>query len=312
MNSQKMLLLDAAIDLRHWQNKFNKHAIKAHLERFVQHIAENNIPNTVIIDCTADQQIAKLYQGFMEKGIHVITPNKHANAGDLIYYKKLQTLAKRNNYYFYEATVCAGLPVISTLQDLIKTGDTLEEIEGVFSGTLSYIFNEMGKGEKFSTAVIEAKNLGFTEPDPREDLSGMDVARKLVCLAREIGHNVTLDDVVIYDLIPKELKSCSLEEFIAKLPDYDQKMNDWLTEAQSKNQRLYYVGTISKDGKLKATIQCLPGEHPFSRLEGTDNIIIFRTKRYRDQSLIIQGPGAGAEVTAAGVFSDLLRLVSVL
>ncbi|WP_131783390.1 bifunctional aspartate kinase/homoserine dehydrogenase I [Legionella gresilensis] len=312
INSQKMLLLDEPIDLRHWQDYFNKYAIEANMEKFLQHIASANCPNTAVIDCTANPQIAMLYQSFMERGIHVITPNKHANAGDLTYYQKLQQLAIQNRHYFYEATVCAGLPVISTLQDLIKTGDTIESIEGIFSGTLSFIFNEMDKGKSFSAAVMQAKSLGFTEPDPREDLSGMDVARKLVCLAREIGHNVNVNDVVVQNLIPSNLQTCNLEEFLAKLPLFDQEINTWVAEAQSKNQRLYYSGKISKDGELKVTIQSLPIEHPFSSLQGTDNIILFRTKRYRTHPLIIQGPGAGAEVTAAGIFSDLLRLASIL
>ena len=312
MNSGKMIVQDEPINLHHWQNSFNEHAIESDMDQFISHIASSNMPNALIIDCTANKLIAQQYQRFMEKGVHVITPNKHANAGDLSYYNKLKMLAKLNNYYFYEATVCAGLPVISTLQDLIKTGDVIEEIEGVVSGTLSYIFNEMGKGVLFSTAVIEAKKCGFTEPDPREDLSGMDVARKLVGLAREIGHEVSLDDVAVYDLVPPELRSCDVEEFIANLPDYDHQLNKLLTQAKSKNQCLHYVGTISSDGKLEVAIKVLSIDHPFSRLEGTDNMIIFRTKRYHTRPLIIQGPGAGAEVTAAGIFSDLLRLVSVL
>lgn len=312
MNSRNMLLQDSAIDLCDWQTKFGTHAVAVDLERFIQHIASDNIPNAVIIDCTANQEISGCYAKFMEKGIHVITPNKHANAGDLACYRQLKSLAKNNNYYFYEATVCAGLPVISTLQDLIKTGDSIEEIEGVFSGTLSYIFNELAKGKPFSTVVLEARRLGFTEPDPREDLSGMDVARKLVGLAREAGHDVSLDEVFVHNLVPEELRSCSLDEFMARLADYDEKMNEWLLEAQAGKQQLYYAGTISKEGELKVAIKSVYAEHPFSRLEGTDNIIIFRTKRYNTRPLIIQGPGAGAEVTAAGIFSDLLRLASIL
>lgn len=312
MNSQKMLLTDAPIDLQHWQDAFNEHAIETNMEQFISHIAASSMPHAAIIDCTANKSIANQYCEFMEKGLHVITPNKHANADDLAYYKKLKKLAKLTNYYFYEATVCAGLPVISTLQDLIRTGDKIHEIEGVVSGTLSFIFNEMGKGALFSSAVIEAKNRGFTEPDPREDLSGMDVARKLVGLAREIGHDVSLDDVAVYNLVPLELRTCSLADFLANLSCYDHTMNHLLAETKSKNQRLHYVGTISHDGKLEVAMKCLPGSHPFSRLESTDNMMIFRTRRYQERPLIIQGPGAGAEVTAAGIFSDLLRLASAL
>lgn len=312
MNSHKMLLTDTPLDLHDWQGVFCHSALESNLTEFVSHIAADNMPHSVIIDCTANEMIAKQYLNFMKQGIHVITPNKHANAGDLGYYKQLKEQKKLNNHYFYEATVCAGLPVISTLQDLIKTGDEIHEIEGVVSGTLSYIFNEMSKGSAFSTAVIDAKNRGFTEPDPREDLSGMDVARKLVCLAREIGHDVTLKDVAVYDLVPPELKSCSVQEFIDNLACYDCKMNDWVSQAKSKNKRLYYAGIINHEGNLQVALKLFPSAHPFSRLEGTDNMLIFRTKRYHERPLIIQGPGAGAEVTAAGIFADLLRLVSIL
>jgi len=312
MNSQKMLLTDTAMDLQHWQDDFSHHAIEANLENFVRHIAADNMTQAVIIDCTANKMIAQQYLHFMEQGIHVITPNKHANAGDAGYYKRLKERARANNHYFYEATVCAGLPVISTLQDLIKTGDDILEVEGIVSGTLSYIFNELAKGRRFSDVVIDAKNRGFTEPDPREDLSGMDVARKLVCLAREIGHDVGIEDVAVYDLVPPELASCSQQEFIANLANYDHKMDDLVSQAKASNQRIHYAGSISRDGTLQVALKLLPGEHPFSRLEGTDNMLIFRTKRYDERPLVIQGPGAGAEVTAAGIFADLLRLVSVI
>ncbi|PJE07345.1 bifunctional aspartate kinase/homoserine dehydrogenase I [Legionella sp.] len=312
MDSQKMWLSDRPIHLEHWQESFANQAVKADPASFIAHFAQGSIPHNVIIDCTASQAVAHKYQSILQQGIHVITPNKHANADDLSYYKQLKALRNLNNHYLYEATVCAGLPVISTLQDLIKTGDVIEEIEGVLSGTLSYIFNEMAKGRSFSSVVIDAKNRGFTEPDPREDLSGMDVARKLVCLAREIGHDLSLDEVAIYDLVPAELKDCDLAAFLANLTNYDHAMGEWLRQAKTKNQHLHYVGSINREGKLQVAIKSLPKEHPFSRLEGTDNMIIFRTKRYQERPLIIQGPGAGAEVTAAGIFADLLRLVSFL
>lgn len=312
MDSQQMWLSDKPIPLEHWQEGFAQQAVKADQAGFMAHFAHGTIPHNVIIDCTASQEVAHKYQSILQEGIHVITPNKHANADDLAYYKQLKSLRNLNNHYLYEATVCAGLPVISTLQDLIKTGDVIEEIEGVLSGTLSYIFNEMAKGRLFSSVVIDAKNRGFTEPDPREDLSGMDVARKLVCLAREIGHDVSLDEVAICDLVPAELKSCDLAAFFVNLSDYDHAMSEWLRQANAKDQQLHYVGSIDREGKLQVAIKALPAEHPFSRLEGTDNMIIFRTKRYHERPLIIQGPGAGAEVTAAGIFADLLRLVSFL
>ncbi|WP_419418392.1 bifunctional aspartate kinase/homoserine dehydrogenase I [Legionella sp. D16C41] len=312
INSKKMLLLNNAEAFKDWKPNFNAYAIDADLEKFVAHLTADNIPNVVIIDCTASPQVASLYQRFMAKGIHIITPNKYANAGDLSYYQKLQALARKNLFYLYEATVCAGLPVISTLQDIIKTGDQVERIEGVFSGTLSYIFNALKEDKTFSEAVLQAKLLGYTEPDPREDLSGMDVARKLVCLAREIGHNITINDVIVSDLVPPELKLVSLDEFLNKLPAYDQSLTHRLAAAKANNQHLCYVGSITKEGKLKVAIEAFAKDHPFAKLKGTDNIIMFHTKRYSTHPLIIQGPGAGAEVTAAGIFSDLLRLVASL
>lgn len=305
MSSSKMLLSAESLALSDWSEACE---VKPDLQAFMSHITGDDVPHAVIIDCTAEKSIAGAYAEFFEKGIHVITPNKHANAGDLRYYKQLKSLTdNKNTHYLYEATVCAGLPVINTLQDLIKTGDSIESIEGIVSGTLSYIFNEIAKNRSFSEAVSEAKRLGYTEPDPREDLSGMDVARKLVCLARETGFDVTLADVKIHNLVPEALKSCSVEEFMQKLPLYDKDMETLLAGKQAA-----YTGVIHQDGTMQVAIKAVQQNHPFARLKGTDNMLIFHTKRYHEQPLLIQGPGAGAEVTAAGIFADLLRLVSFL
>ncbi len=312
MNSKKMLLSQEALQLGSWQEKFASCDTKANLEKFANHILTNDIPHAVIIDCTANQAIAEHYAYFMEQGIHVITPNKYANAGDLNYYKKLKALSSQNRYYLYEATVCAGLPVITTLQDLIKTGDVVFKIEGVISGTLSYIFSELATGRSFSELVREAKKLGYTEPDPREDLSGMDVARKLICLAREMGSEVSLQDVKVYDLVPPDLQSCTVDEFLKRLPEYDHLMEARLAEAKTKGEKLCYAATACRDGKMQVAIESIADKHPLARLRSTDNLLAFHTQRYHEQPLLIQGPGAGAEVTAAGVFADLLRLVSYL
>ncbi len=208
--------------------------------------------------------------------------------------------------------MCAGLPVINTLQDLIKTGDQVEKIAGIVSGTLSYIFNELAKNRKFSEIVLEAKQRGYTEPDPREDLSGMDVARKFVCLAREIGFEVNFSDVNVHNLVPEPLRSCSVEEFLAKLPLYDEQMQQLVIEANANHEKIGYVGSIDDNGTIQVAIESFPQNHPFAGLKGTDNMLVFHTKRYHTQPLVIQGPGAGAEVTAAGIFADLLRLVSFL
>src|SRR5580704_2416712 len=168
-----MLLARHSVDLSTWKTELAASNVEANLDEFVNHILVNDIPHAVIIDCTASEKIAEKYAGFLEKGIHVITPNKHANAGDIEYYKKLKSMTEnKGQHYLYEATVCAGLPVINTLQDILRTGDDIEKIEGIVSGTLSYIFSELAKDRNFSEVVIEAKQKGFTEPDPRQDLSG--------------------------------------------------------------------------------------------------------------------------------------------
>lgn len=313
MNSHNMILSHEAIDLSQWPELLDKSAVKANIDDFVDHIKSNDIPHAVIIDCTANQNIAQYYSDFIEKTIHVITPNKHANSGDLNFYKKLKNIVQAKKcHYLYEATVCAGLPIINTLQDLIKTGDEVNKVEGVVSGTLSFVFNELKKGRLFSEIVLEAKQKGFTEPDPREDLSGMDVARKFVCLAREIGYDVSMKDIQLHNLVPESLRACSVDEFLAKLPEYDKDMTDLMTKASAKKEQLCYAGVIHPNGSIEVDIHSISQQHALSRLNGADNMLIFHTRRYDEQPLVIQGPGAGAEVTAAGIFADLLRLVSFL
>jgi aspartokinase/homoserine dehydrogenase 1 len=313
MNSKKMLLSKTPIDLNTWEAQLQQSETPADLTEFANHILADDLPHAVIIDCTANPNIAKHYLAFLEKGIHVITPNKHANAGDLEYYQRLKAITQsKNHHYLYEATVCAGLPVINTLQDILKTGDKVSGIEGVVSGTLSYLFSELDGTKTFSEIIYEAKRLGYTESDPREDLSGMDVARKLVCLAREMGHAVSLDDVKLHNLVPEALKTGSVEDFLKNLPAYDHEIQQMVTAAKAKNEKLSYAGTIDANGKITVAIQSLPANHPFATLQSTDNMLIFHTQRYAANPLIIRGPGAGAEVTAAGVFADLLRLVSFL
>lgn len=313
LSSSKMLLSDDAL-LGDWQGNFAKHAAPANIEEFKAHLLSEDVPHSVIIDCTASKDIASMYLGLFNSGFSIITPNKHANSGSLEYYEQIkQASSKLDVHYLYEATVCAGLPVISTLQDLVKTGDEIITIEGVVSGTLSYIFNELGKGRLFSEIVREAKELGYTEPDPREDLSGQDVARKLVCLSREIGRNLSLSDVQVTNLVPEELRSCTVEEFLARLPEFDHRIMDIAEQARANNEKLCYAGKIHENGSVSVAIQAVVSTSPMARLNGTDNVLVFETNRYsKARPMIIQGPGAGTEVTAAGVFADLLRLTSYL
>lgn len=313
MNSQQMLLSDDALNGA-WRKNLEQNSIPMNMSEFTEHLLSDDIPHAVIIDCTASKDLAKYYVDFFNQGFNIITPNKHANAGDIDYYRQIKATAAKNScHYLYEATVCAGLPVINTLQDLIKTGDDILSIEGVVSGTLSYIFNELGKGRIFSEIVKEAKELGYTEPDPREDLSGQDVARKLVCLAREIGYNVSLADIGVTNLVPAELRDCSIDEFMTRLPEFDYLIMNMAAAAAAKSEKLCYAGKIAPDGSISVAIQSVSQTHPLARLNGTDNIIIFQTQRYdQTRPMIIQGPGAGGAVTAAGIFADLLRLTSFL
>ncbi len=324
-NSKNMCLSESAIDLIHFnfenlkepkkQNHFE--TLNLDLLNFSKHIKTDYIPHAVIIDCTADAVVANQYVSWLEKGIHVITPNKKANAGDLDYYLKLKDTEKKSErHYLYETTVGAGLPIINTLRDLVRTGDKIIEVEGILSGTLSFLFNSFNGQSQFSEIVRLAKEQGYTEPDPRDDLSGTDVARKLVILGREIGLKIQLSDVKVESLVPEELKKLSIAEYMDRIADYDQYWQNKLQDCHQKNQVLRYVGRLSVDTnqqvQLSVQLKAYSKDHAFAMVKLTDNIIAFKTFRYQKQPLIVQGPGAGPDVTAGGVFADLLRLCSYL
>jgi bifunctional aspartokinase / homoserine dehydrogenase 1 len=274
---------------------------------FLNHI-QNSKGTPLVIDLTASHKISEMYLEFMQKGINIITANKHMNAGSIESYNELRNYAL--NYklgFFYETNVCAGLPVIQTIKNLVYTGDEVISIYGVFSGTLSYIFDEISKGKTFSESVFSAYDLGYTEPDPREDLSGMDVARKVVILAREIGLDKSLEDLNIQNLTPKKLQDCSRDEFLKSLPACDnQVLNDFGLN-ESTEYGAHYVGRLSITGEVSVGIELIKKGSPLVGLKGTDNIVVLQTNRYDKSPMIIKGPGAGAEVTAAGVFADILN-----
>ncbi len=283
------------------------------LARFVDHVDDDHLPHAVIIDCSASAAVAEHYPAWLKRGIHIITPNKQAGSGDLTRYRGLrEQLARGGARWRYEATVGAGLPVIQTLRDLIDTGDRVRRIEGIFSGTLAYLFNRFDQGMSFAELVGEARAAGYTEPDPRDDLSGTDVARKLVILAREMGLAIGLEDVEVESLAPAELNALGVEDFLAGLSRFDQAMSERLSSARARGEVLRYVAELDADGSARVALRALPEDHPFAHLALTDNVVAFTTDRYRDNPLIIQGPGAGPEVTAAGVFADLLRVASHL
>ncbi len=312
-SSKRMLLEESSIDLSRWAERMAEAGEPLNLEKFINHIQADYVPHTLVIDCTASAAVADQYRDWLARGIHIVTPNKKANSGTLPYYRSLQD-AKRDagTHYLYEATVGAGLPIIQTLRDLRGTGDDITQIEGIFSGTLAYLFNVFDGSESFSSIVRAAKAKGYTEPDPRDDLSGVDVARKLIILGREMGLTLEIADVQVEGLVPEALTRCSVEEFMARLPESDAAMAAALSDARRKNQVLRYVGRIDAAGKATVGLMRLEAKHAFANIALTDNVVRFATRRYCDNPLIVQGPGAGPEVTAAGVFSDLLRLSAYL
>ena len=313
MNRRRMILHDRQLPLHRWQDELSASETTADVEAFVNHVHAPHLPHTVLIDATASVEMPAHYESWLTKGINIITPNKKSNAGPLASYRSLREAARKHQRYFlYETNVGAGLPIIHTLRDLIETGDTIIRIEGVLSGTLSFIFNSLDGRRPFSEIVREAHSLGFTEPDPREDLSGVDVARKLIILAREMRLEVELDDVQVESMVPPDLRAASVEEYLGTLDKHDETIAQLIHSARAENQVLRYVGKIDSDGSIAAGLRRYPIDHPFASLSGSDNIVSFQTKRYNTQPMIVRGPGAGPEVTAAGVFADLLRLASFL
>lgn len=278
-------------------------------QRFTDHVGADHLPHAVIIDCSASNDVADRYAGWLERGIHVLTPNKQAGSGP---YARYQAIKSKGARFRYEPTVGAGLPVISTLRDLIDTGDEVLAVEGIFSGTLAYLFNRFDGSQPFSQLVQQAKDLGYTEPDPRDDLSGLDVARKLVILARENGWPTSLEQVELESLVPAELSKVPLPEFLSRLSELDAGMSSRLEAAKRDGKVLRYVARLDRTGAAKVGLVALEKDHAFAHLRLTDNVVQFTTRRYRDNPLVVQGPGAGPEVTAAGVFADLLRVAAAL
>jgi aspartokinase/homoserine dehydrogenase 1 len=312
-SSKRMLLEETAVDMNRWAERMAEAGEPLDLEKFANHLQADYIPHTVIVDCTASADVGRNYAAWLGRGIHIVTPNKKANSGTLPYYREMRDAGRASgSHYLYEATVGAGLPIIQTLRDLRQTGDEITRIEGIFSGTLAYLFNVFDGRESFSSIVRTAKAKGYTEPDPRDDLSGMDVARKLIILAREMGLTLEMTDVRVEGLVPKEIKDCSVDEFMARLPEFDAGMAAMLSDARSKHEVLRYVGRIDADGTATVGLIRLDAKHAFANIALTDNVVRFATRRYCDNPLIVQGPGAGPEVTAGGVFSDLLRLSAYL
>ena len=312
-DSRRMCTADSSIALSGWRDDLSNNGRALDLQRFVDHVQDEHMPHAVIIDCTASDAIAAHYADWLARGVHVITPNKKAGSGDLARYRAIKNNARRgDSRYLYETTVGAGLPIIQTLRDLRETGDRVRSVQGILSGTLAYLFNVFDGSRPFSAIVRDALASGYTEPDPRDDLSGMDVARKLVILAREMGLDLELGDIEVESLVPAALVAGSIDAVLDGLAAYDDAMVARLREATAADQVLRYVAHLSADGNAGVRLAAIPREHTFAHINLTDNIVQFETDRYCDNPLVVQGPGAGPAVTAAGVFADLLRLSAYL
>jgi aspartokinase/homoserine dehydrogenase 1 len=312
-NSKHYILDAAGLDIAKWQDELSRSHSKMNPRKLAEKIAQLELTNAVLVDCTASPDVAAAYPEFVNANLHVVTPNKKANVLPWKQYSALMELMKkRQKYFLYEANVGAGLPVISTLGDLIASGDHIIKIEGVFSGTLSYLFNHFDGKKPFSDVLREALELGFTEPDPRDDLSGEDVARKLLIVARHLGLKLDMKDVRFENLVPPSIRTETFSAgTLSRFARMDARMSQRLQDAQSHGAVLRYVG-ILEGHTASAGLKELSLSHPFAGTKGSDNIIAITSHRYSRTPLVVQGPGAGADVTAMGVFSDILKLLHYL
>jgi aspartokinase/homoserine dehydrogenase 1 len=281
--------------------ELREHGKSATLDDIVSTLSSSHLERLVFVDATASSEVADRYADLLGNGIAVVTPNKLANTRDQAYYERLRRLARdRNLPFLYETTVGAALPIIQVVQNLVRSGDTIHRLRGILSGTLAFVFNAMRGGASFSESVLEARRRGFTEPDPREDLAGEDVARKLLTLARETGLRVERGDMHVESLVPAALEGLGVDEFLARLPDYD---DEW--KERLRNGGMQYVATLDTDGCRVGLERVEPGS-PFDALAHTDNMVVVESDRYSERPLVVQGAGAGPLLTASGILNDIM------
>src|SRR5574337_1123706 len=312
-DSRRMHLSDAPIAPEQAiQTLAGTDAVAADLDAFAAHVRAEHLPHALIVDCSASDAVAAKYAGWLAAGIHVVTPNKLAGSGDWPRYAAIRDAQQHGGRFLYEATVDAGLPVILTLRSLLDTGDVLQEVDGMLSGTLAWLFNSFDGRRPFSELVLEARALGYTEPDPRDDLSGLDVSRKLVILAREAGRMLSLADVEVENLVPEHLRKLDRDAFLARVGEMDAPMQARLDAAHAQGLSLRHIARLDAHGRATVGVVALPSTHACCHTRLTDNLVQFRSDRYAENPLVVQGPGAGPEVTAAGVFGDLLTIAQSL
>ena len=309
--STKAVFDRGGIDLSNYQELLQKGIPLRSVQHLRDEVIAMNIFNSVFVDCTASEEVASIYKDLFMHGVSVVAANKVAASSEYSNYRCLKdTARKRGVKYLFETNVGAGLPIINTINDLVNSGDKIIKIEAVVSGTLNFIFNTLSADVPFSQTVRMAKEQGFSEPDPRVDLSGKDVIRKLVILAREAGYEVNQEDVKADLFIPTEFFNCSLEEFWQKLPSLDAGFEERRKQLEAENKHWRFVAKM-EEGQLSVGLAAFPQLHSFYKLDGSNNIILLTTRRYNQHPMLIQGYGAGASVTAAGVFADIMSIANI-
>ena len=310
-NSRKMYFAKDENMLQDWKQKLEEESEVANLQEFVKRMDQANLRNSVFVDITASESVSKVYQQVLNSTVSIVACNKIAASSEFDNYLRIKAAAKKHNVEFmFESNVGAGLPVISTINSLIHTGDKIVGIDAVVSGSLNFIMNEFNNGKSFVEAVKMAMEQGFTEPDPKIDLSGMDVLRKLLILSREAGYKLEVKDVEHEPMIPLScLNGETAADLIRDLEAHNDHFEAWRTVMAEKNIRYRYIASFA-DGKANVSLKEVTPDHPFYDIHGKDNVISLKTKWYNDQPLIIKGAGAGAEVTASGIFGDIIRITS--
>ena len=310
INSKKMIFNEKGIDLQNWKALL-KEGEKMNLSGFIQAMQSKNMRNSVFVDVTANEKVASHYAEILQKSVSIVACNKIAASSSFQYYEKLKSLAREFNVHFlFETNVGAGLPVIGTLNDLLLSGDKINKIEAVLSGTLNFVFNNYNGEDSFATVVKQAQDEGYSEPDPRLDLNGVDVVRKIMILARESGEKLEMEDVVNEPFMPVECMKGSIRDFYACMEKEEAHFKALFENASNAGKKLKFVATY-ENGSAKVGLQEIDPNHDFYHLYGKDNVVLFYTNRYTGQPLVVKGAGAGAEVTASGVFADIIRAVRI-
>lgn len=310
-NSRKEFFSDEGIDLQSWQTNLENGSDRRADANFTDVILQKNLRNSIFVDVTANAGIVDYYTKLLEKSVAVVACNKIAASSEFAKYQSLKDLARRHNASFlFETNVGAGLPIINTITDLMRSGDRINRIEAVLSGTLNFVFNHYDGTRSFSSVVRQAQTEGYTEPDPRLDLSGTDVARKILILAREAGFNLEMSDIENKGFLPESCLAGSVEDFYSEMERHEAYFKDLLEKARNKGLSLKYIASFD-NGKAAVGLESIDAAHNFANLSGKDNAVLFYTNRYSEQPLVVKGAGAGADVTAAGVFADIMRAARV-